>query len=188
MSVSALILAAERDARAGRPQALVEYRGRACLEHLVEALKNSISVEEIVVVTGSDSEWVEDHCRRLGLRPVHDVAFRRGPGSSLRAGLPALSPSSEAALILPVAYPMVRAETIRDMVQAAGADPRFRLTRAFYQGEAGILRLIGREHFERLRRPDFGARRPEPREFQRFDVEDPGVLFDVNGSRAASPG
>jgi CTP:molybdopterin cytidylyltransferase MocA len=86
MAVYAVVLAAGASSRYGtEPPKQVEL-----LPRVLAALRES-SVDGIVVVSGAHALPVES---------VHCADWERGPGASLRAGLAALPPEAEAAVVV----------------------------------------------------------------------------------------
>jgi CTP:molybdopterin cytidylyltransferase MocA len=143
---SALILAAGGGTRMGGPKALLEFQGRLLVERAVEtALAGGCA--QAVVVLGARADEVR---RRAALAPARVVVnpdWAEGMGSSLRAGLAALSVEStcDAALVLLVDQPFVGPTAVRAVLDAwrEGA----RLVSAAYGGRRGHPVLFGHEHW-----------------------------------------
>jgi molybdenum cofactor cytidylyltransferase len=173
--ISALVLAAGEGTRFGGTKQLEILRGKPLVQHAVDAA-SAAGVGEIVVVLGHDALRVRDG---LDLperaRIVVNERYADGQSTSLAAGLRALDPSSDAAIVLLADQPGIAARHVRSLVTAFDADApeilriRFRdgpgptmLARSVW-GEA--LRLTG----------DVGARallESEPGRTHWLDVEE----------------
>ncbi len=118
----AVIVAAGRGTRFGRPKQLVEIAGVPMLAWSVRAFARMPEIAEIVVVT--EREW---------MRSVLDVATPAAAGKplqvvpggasrqeSVRAGLHALSPACTAVLVHDGARPLVRADHVRAALSRVG--------------------------------------------------------------------
>ncbi|HUN28211.1 MAG TPA: 2-C-methyl-D-erythritol 4-phosphate cytidylyltransferase [Alphaproteobacteria bacterium] len=115
MNWGAVIVAAGRGTRFGRPKQLVEIAGRPMLAWSVQTFASMSEIGEIVVVT--EREWlgaVEDVTRaqaaRCALTVVGGGATRQ---ASVRCGLAALPASCDAVLVHDGARPLVRADDVR---------------------------------------------------------------------------
>ena len=93
----------------GKPKQLLPVNGRPLLEGVVAAANDS-SVDEVVVILGAHAAeilaGVDLGRARVVLNPDHEA----GLGSSLRAGLSALAPEVDRALIILGDQPAVSAE------------------------------------------------------------------------------
>jgi CTP:molybdopterin cytidylyltransferase MocA len=168
----------------GRPKALLPYRGVSFLRAVAAALLAG-GVEELVAVlnpTVPGLPAVLPADPRVRWVPAPPAPA--GQIASLRAGLRALSPSSEAALVALVDQPAVRPETVAALVQA------FRETGApillpIYQGRRGHPVCFARALYpELLEVPEEeGARALVRRHralLREVPVDDPGIHQDVD--------
>jgi len=116
--ISGILLAGGASTRMGRPKGLLEYRGVPFLRAVATALLTG-GVEELVAVLNPEVP------RLPGVLPA-DTRVRwvaapltaAGQLASLRTGLHALSPASEATLVALVDQPAVRPETVAALIQA----------------------------------------------------------------------
>lgn len=158
MTVAGLLLAAGAGRRFGMPKALVRYRDRLFVEHAADALHQG-GCEPVVVVLGALAADVRSTAVLSGSLVVDNPSWESGMGSSLRAGLSALSTSDCAAVVvLPVDTPGVTAAAVARL--AALASPTA-LARATYDGVPGHPVLIGRDRWDgvaELATGDAGAR------------------------------
>ena len=138
--IAGILLAAGGGTRLGRPKALVEFRGRTLAERGVALLAGG-GAGQVLLVTGAVAVTVE------GARTVPNPDWATGMGSSLAAGLKALSEDehAEAAVIALADQPLVGPESVRRLIAAyrAGAS----VAVAAYDGKPRNPVLIAREHW-----------------------------------------
>ena len=157
MRVTGVLLAAGAGSRIGRPKALVSDERGSWLVRAVGVLRDG-GCDDVLVVLGAAA----DEARALvpdGVRVVVAEDWASGMSASLRAGLGAVGPDADAALVglvdLPDLVPAV-VERVRGAAAGAGA-----LARASYGGEPGHPVLLGRAHWPAVldvARGDRGAR------------------------------
>lgn len=160
-AVRGLVLAAGAGHRMGGPKALLRHDGDGLtlVEHAIEMLLEG-GCNGVSVVVGAGGEEV----RSIVEHTAHDVDLVRCPdwdlgmGSSLRAGLTALTTHShegndqvEAVVVTLVDLPDVGAEVVTRLLETPpGTAPHWTraLRRAAYNGVAGHPVLIGRHHWK----------------------------------------
>jgi molybdenum cofactor cytidylyltransferase len=120
--ISALVLAAGEGTRFGGTKQLEILRGKPLVQHAVDAA-SAAGVGEIVVVLGHDALRVRD---ALDLperaRVVVNERYADGQSTSLAAGLRALDPASDAAIVLLADQPGIAGRHVRLLVTAFDAD------------------------------------------------------------------
>lgn len=139
--IAAVVLAAGAAERFGSP------KQRILLAPVLERLRAS-SVDEIVVVAGA-------HEVESDARLVRCPDWSRGPGASLRCGLEALPPETEAAVVVLADGPDLAPEAI-DRVIAAWRSGSGDVLAAGYGGVRGHPVLLGRAVWDSV--PVEGAR------------------------------
>ena len=144
--VSALVLAAGASSRFGSP------KQQLLLAPVLERVRRARSIGEIVVVTGA-------HQVETDARVMQCPDWARGPGASLRCGLAALSPDTEAAVVVLADGPRLAPEAI-DRVVAAWREGSGDIFAASYDGDRGHPVVLGRGAWSQI--PDEGARAFEP--------------------------
>ena len=163
--IAAVVLAAGASTRFGSP------KQRLLLEPVVERVRAS-SVDDILVVLGA-------HELETSARAIHCPEWKRGPGASLRCGLAALPPETEAAVVVLADGPDLAPAAIDRVVRAwrrSGND----LLCATYGGVRGHPLVIARAAWGAI--PDEGLRavgaEPVPCDDLGFpgDVDVPGDL------------
>lgn len=134
--ISGIVLAAGTSSRLGRPKQLLELDGRPLLQHVIHAADEA-DLNEIVIVLGHEAERIG---AALDLPPaartIVNPEYLSGQSTSLRAGLAAASPDSEAAVVLLGDQPGLEPAAIRKMVEffRAGGPP---IVRALWHGTPG---------------------------------------------------
>jgi len=132
----AVILAAGAGSRMGLPKALLEFEGRLLVERAVEtALAGGCA--DVTVVLGARADEVRQRAELGPARVVVNGDWAKGMGSSLRAGLTALTALEflDAALVLLVDQPFVGPAAVRAVLDARRDGAR--LAAASYRGERG---------------------------------------------------
>ena len=155
--VSAVVLAAGASSRFGSP------KQRLLLAPVLERVRAS-SVAVVVVVLGA-------HDVDTDARVVRCADWERGPGTSLRCGLAALSPEAEAAVVVLADGPMLAPEAI-DRIVAAWREGAGDVVAASYGGNRGHPVVLDRGMWAQI--PDEGARALEPALVPCDDLGSPG--------------
>ena len=154
--VPAVVLAAGRSTRMGRPKALLPIGGVDTFVTRVVRTFLDAGVEDVVVVLGEEADAIAARLAREGLdaRIVVNRAFATGQLSSVLKGLDAIDrPGVEAMLVTLVDVPLVGADTVRAVLR------RFRETgapivRPVRGDDHGHPVLIARSLFAALRSGD----------------------------------
>ena len=134
--LSGIILAAGTSTRMGRAKQLLPLDNRPLLQHVVDATAASC-LDEIILVLGHCAEEIRTaiNCPER-VRVVLNTEYAEGQSTSLRAGLRAASPRTEAAAVLLGDQPRVSAQLI-DRVAAAFANCAACVVRPVYSGVGG---------------------------------------------------
>jgi molybdenum cofactor cytidylyltransferase len=176
--VAAIVLAAGASTRlgAGRSKQLLRYQGRTLLRHSVEQALSS-SCRPVIVVLGAEVERCQRELEGLDVHVTINPAWAEGMGSSIRAGMTALTaaaPDARAVVITLCDQPLVAAAFIDRLVQRylaqaaeaaevgdsgdSGADgDREPTVAAEYDGRPGVPALFPRSRFGELSRLDGAA-------------------------------
>jgi molybdenum cofactor cytidylyltransferase len=114
LPIGAVVLAAGSASRMqGSQKLLLEFDGKPMVQHAVEAASEG-GCHQVVVVYASDD--VKDAVAGMA-ETVHNADARTGMASSLQAGLRALRPEIEAAVILLGDQPMVGSRTVAALLR-----------------------------------------------------------------------
>jgi molybdenum cofactor cytidylyltransferase len=154
--IPAIVLAAGKSSRMGRPKAALPLAGEdTFITRIVRTFK-AASVDDVVVVVGHDAKAVVDAfaASDLEARFVENPDYEQGQLSSLLAGLRVVDrPGVVGALVTLVDVPLVSAATVRSVVERYHAT-RAPIVRPVRGGEHGHPVLIDRSLFDALRRAD----------------------------------
>ncbi|MDP8948210.1 MAG: nucleotidyltransferase family protein [Actinomycetota bacterium] len=115
--VAAIVLAAGAGSRFGGGKLLAPYRGRPLIEGALVNLADA-PVDETVVVVGADAKRLREVCEPCGVRVVENPGWAEGMSTSVRAGLRALGPEAQAAVVLLADQPLVGAGAVGRLVEA----------------------------------------------------------------------
>jgi molybdenum cofactor cytidylyltransferase len=176
-----LILAAGESRRMGSPKALLEFQGESFLDRLIGLFSRRCA--PVIVVLGAECETVRAGLRRLSQALiVENPDFLHGQLSSMQCGLRAAPAGSDGVLFTLVDHPAVRSATIDALLDSSSAGP-LRIPR--FGGRRGhpiwIRKPLAPEF---LALPAGSSARDvitrHEREIAYVDVEDPGILADID--------
>jgi len=183
--ISAILLAAGESRRMGRPKQLLTWRGKTLLQHSLESLINS-AADEIILVLGYETNLIRESLPPLPIKIVINPDYKQGMASSLRKGLLAMDPRSEAFLVLLADQPGIGPEIINRVIRDfQRADPRRGIVRPVYRGLRGHPVLIGVRYLQEALQlqGDMGARQilmNHPEDIIEIEVTQDVVLKDID--------
>jgi molybdenum cofactor cytidylyltransferase len=167
--VAAIVLAAGASTRlgAGRSKQLLRYQGRTLLRHSVEQALAS-SCRPVIVVLGAEVERCQRELAGLDVHVTINPEWADGMGSSIRAGMTALTTAASGARAVVITLcdqPLVGAAFIDRLVEryqteaaeSGGPADREPTVAAEYEGRAGVPALFPRARFAELARLDGAA-------------------------------
>jgi molybdenum cofactor cytidylyltransferase len=143
--IAALVLAAGRATRMGEPKVLLPLAGSSLLAHVIVAAAAS-RCGAVVVVAGSHAEAVRREAESAGARVVVNPRYAEGMATSLAAGIAALPPDCEAAVVLLGDQPRIRTAAIDRLIEAYRATGK-PMVLSHYGGVSGAPALIARPLF-----------------------------------------
>jgi len=183
--ISAIVLAAGESKRMGRPKQILAWQGKTLLRHVLELLINS-DADEIILVLGHEAEAIRKSLTGLQIKVVINPDHKQGMASSLRQGLLAMDPRSEAFLVLLADQPGIGPDIINHMIREfQQANPKRGIVRPVYHGLRGHPVLIGVQYLQETLQlqGDVGARRilmDHPEDILEIDVDQDVVLKDID--------
>jgi molybdenum cofactor cytidylyltransferase len=181
--IAAIVLAAGRGSRMGRVKPLLSIDGEQSLDRVLRSLSEA-GISRPIVVLGHAADAVRAAVDLTGCQVVLNLRPSDGLSSSLRLGLQAVPGTAIGALILHADMPLVRAETICAVAEAAAQGATIAAPR--YRGVRGFPVFLARRCFDDLAAGlagDSGARAYIERHLEevRFiDVEDPACVIDID--------
>jgi xanthine dehydrogenase accessory factor len=157
--ITGVVLAAGTASRMGRNKLILPVHGKPMVAHAVEAA-TAAGLDPVIVVTGHDAASVRQAIGKKAVTFVQNDDFARGLSTSLRAGIGAVPPEGEGAVVLLGDMPGVSAALIERVVQAFDPGEDRAICVATARGERGHPVLWGRQFFPELEalEGDAGAR------------------------------
>lgn len=183
-SFAAVVLAAGSARRFGGGKLTATFEGRPLLHHALAAAR-AAPVGSITVVTGADAEAVAACARTFDpdVRVVHAADHDEGMAASLRAGVAALPPETEAAFVFLGDMPRIPAAVLAPLAQAvADGAPA---AAPVFEGRRGNPVVLARVLFTEVAKlgGDVGARpilQGLGARLALVPAPDAGILFDVD--------
>ena len=156
--VVAIVLAAGQSSRMGSNKLLADMGGQPMIRRTVAAMRQA--ADATIVVTGRDAGLVQAALDGLPVSFVHNADFAQGLSTSLCAGIAALTPDADAAVIALGDMPLVGADVVRRLIAAYSPAEHRSICVPVFKGERGNPVLWGRQHFDALKQMtgDRGAR------------------------------
>jgi len=179
--ISAIILAAGESKRMGQPKMLLPWGDKTILTHVISIFQNA-GLEDTLVVTGGAREKIEKLVASYNVRTVFNKEFKGAEMlSSIRYGIQALPPQTQAVLIGLGDQPQVQDRSVR-MVCETFIQTKSSIVIPSYQMRRGHPWLVERSLWEELLKSktprDFLNRHPT--EIQYISVKDPNILADID--------
>jgi molybdenum cofactor cytidylyltransferase len=147
VKVAAIVLAAGGSTRLGRPKQLLEFRGETLIRRAVRAAQEA-GCAQIVVVVGRERDKIENALTDFPATIAPNELWERGPGTSIRAGVAALT-GADAAIILACDQPHVDGKLLRQII-AMHQQTQKPLIACAYAETRGIPVLFAASFFGRL--------------------------------------
>jgi molybdenum cofactor cytidylyltransferase len=147
VKVAALVLAAGGSSRLGQPKQLLSFHGQTLVRRVILAAWES-GCCPIKLVLGAERASIEAELEGCPVDFVPNESWASGIGSSIRAGMQALSDCA-AVVILTSDQPHVDAGLIRDLCRAR-AKENLPVIASAYAGTLGVPALFDRSFFPQL--------------------------------------
>ena len=146
--IAALILAAGQSSRMGEHKMLLPLLGKPLLLHAVDHAL-AAEFDEIIVILGHHANAVRAALAEHRVRIVENPDYQQGQSTSVRAGIAALAPATEAVIILLGDQPLVKPAILKSLMQAWQHSNKS-IVAPFYGGQRGNPVLFARALFPEL--------------------------------------
>lgn len=145
--------------RLGTPKQLLQFKGTPLVRHAAEAALASLC-GEVIVVLGCQPSAVGSALEGLAVKTIINEQWDTGIGSSIRSGIEAVRPDTEAAVIILCDMPFVDAKLLNQII-AAYADNGAPIVASEYAGAPGVPALFSSRYFDELKSlpPEQGAKK-----------------------------
>jgi molybdenum cofactor cytidylyltransferase len=184
--LAAVILAAGESSRMGAPKALVPYRGKTFVEHLLEITRHTrVGVTRIVV--GAHADAIREKLSSQAAAIVVNEDWIKGQLSSIQAGIRSLPEEGSCGMILcPVDHPMVSAALVARLIGEFDASGKA-IVIPTYQQRRGHPLIFRASLYPELvaASPEVGARQvvwAHADEISEVATEEEGVILNINDS------
>ncbi len=181
--VSAIILAGGYSKRMEKFKPLLPFGNSTVVENAIDVFRKS-GVNDITVVIGYRAKDLKDLLNSLCVKWVYNEKYNDGMYSSVVEGVCSLEDSTSGFFLLPVDMPLVKSETIKDMLKVYNSS-KCDLIYPIYKGKLGHPPLISESLFQAIK--DFdgcGGLRALLSNYQKVatqvEVIDEGILIDMD--------
>lgn len=164
-ATGAIVLAAGGSTRMGQPKQLLPFHGRPLLRHVVEQVLGA-ACHPVIVVLGHEADACRAALDGLSVSTIVNQDWASGMGSSVRAGVEALTAATTArdrdvaaVLVLACDQPFVSTPFLNRLI-ARQIETRRSMVATSHDGLPGVPAVFAEPLFERLRtlEGDRGAR------------------------------
>jgi molybdenum cofactor cytidylyltransferase len=178
------ILAGGESRRMGSPKALLPYREKTFLEHLIEVTRHSrVGITKIVV--GAHAQEIAASLPSWGHSIVVNENWQQGQLSSIQAAIRSLPPSATSGLMIcPVDHPMISAELVARLIEEFDSTGKL-IVLPTYRGRRGHPVIFGAALYDELlsASAELGARQvvwAHPADVAELSTEEEGVVLNIN--------
>jgi molybdenum cofactor cytidylyltransferase len=182
--LAAVILSGGESLRMGSPKALVPYRGKTFVEHLLEVTRHGrIGVTRIV--TGAHAREIQERLSPWADQIVVNADWAKGQLSSIQAAIRSLPEGSTEGMILcPVDHPIISAELVAKLIAEFDLSGKAIVLPA-YHGRRGHPVIFRAGLYQELldASPEVGARQvvwAHAPDVCEVSTEEQGVVLNIN--------
>ncbi|HXO45633.1 MAG TPA: nucleotidyltransferase family protein [Candidatus Cybelea sp.] len=182
--LAAVILSGGESRRMGSPKALVPYRGKTFVEHLLEVTRHGrIGVTRIVA--GAHAREIQERLSPWADQIVVNADWAKGQLSSIQAAIRSLPEGSTEGMILcPVDHPIISAELVAKLVAEFDLSGKAIVLPA-YHGRRGHPVIFRAGLYQELldASPELGARQvvwAHAPDVCEVSTEEQGVILNIN--------
>jgi len=179
------ILAAGESRRMGTPKALLPYRGKTFVEHLLEVTRHP-RVGIVRVVLGASADQLREKLHVDLSTVVVNPDWPKGQLSSIQAAIRSLPEGGSEGLILcPVDHPLISAALVARLIEAFDDNPKAAVVLPTYRGRRGHPLIFRASLYGELlgASPEVGARQvvwAHAAEVVGVPTDEEGVVLNLN--------
>ncbi len=179
----AVILAAGKSERMGRPKLLLPFGEKTIIETVIQNVLLS-KVDKVLVVLGSEHEKVEQKIKSFPVESVFNPRFSEGMHLSVQCGFQAVPGNTRAALVVLGDQPSVTHTPINRLIDAFERTGKGIILPA-HKGRRGHPILIDMKYRAEIDRlsPDIGLRQTvhdHPEDIMEVELDTSSVLQDID--------
>jgi len=179
----ALVLAAGESIRMGRSKQLLPFANKTILETVIDHIKQS-TVDETLVVLGSNREKIEEVIKNLPVKSVYNPRFKEGMLTSVQKGFVSLPEEVEAVLVFLGDQPMIPSSVIDQIVSAYQSSEKG-IVLPVYGQKRGHPVLINTKYRQELANlnPEIGLRElihDHPEDILEVNLDSSSILEDID--------
>jgi len=185
----ALIPAAGKSRRMGRPKITLPLGERTVLEHVISALQKA-GIEHILVVLGAHVAHMSDLLHRAGARVLVPAEETHTMRATVEQGLTWLEnrfhpKPSDSWFLVPADYPILEPAIVRKLVRKRQSNRHYSIFIPTYEGRRGHPALIGWKHVPLIRSSpsDIGLNvylQRHKKKTLEVPVDSPTILWDLD--------
>jgi molybdenum cofactor cytidylyltransferase len=182
--LAAVILSGGESRRMGAPKALIPYRGKTFVEHLIEVTRHPrVGLTRIVV--GAHADEIRERLAGHSGEIVVNADWANGQLSSIQAGVRSLPESATDGMILcPVDHPIVSAELVARLIEEFDVSGKS-IALPTYRGRRGHPLIFRASLYEELlaASAEVGARQvvwAHENDTCHVPTEEEGVVLNIN--------
>lgn len=178
------ILSAGESRRMGTPKALLPYRGKTFVEHLIEVTRHP-RVGVTRVVLGAHVDEIRKTLGENAVNVVVNAEWQKGQLSSIQAAIRSLPAGGTGGLILcPVDHPIVSSALVAKLIEAFDASGKAIVLPTF-RGKRGHPVIFRATLYDELlaASPEVGARQvvwAHAGDIAEIATEEEGVILNLN--------
>ena len=114
--ISAIILAAGKSERMGKPKLILPLNGKTVIEEVIETVKDS-NVDNIVVVLGHNYKLIQPYVEKEKVPFTINFFYEYGMTSSFKKGLSEVSNTSDAVILILGDQPLISLDVINEIIE-----------------------------------------------------------------------
>jgi molybdenum cofactor cytidylyltransferase len=182
--LAAVILSGGESRRMGAPKALIPYRGRTFVEHLLEVTRHArVGVTRIVV--GAHADEIREKLSGHAAEIVVNADWAKGQLSSIQAAIRSLREGATAGMILcPVDHPIVSAALVAQIIEEFDSSGKA-IALPTYQGRRGHPVIFRASLYQELlaASAEVGARQvvwAHANDILEVATKEEGVVLNIN--------